>query len=157
MILFWILPLAVVLHITEEFVFPGGFRKWYQSYRPSIASSLTNGFLITVNSILVVICFIPILIGLTPQGVALWLTIVVILFSNSLFHIGSGIKSRHYNPGSITSIIFYLPIALYGYWFYISTGQASLGTALIALLIGSSYQWWSLSNHRRRSRTNERR
>jgi len=151
MTLFWLLPLSVILHITEEFVYPGGFRQWYQSYKPSIASSITIRFLVSVNTILVIVSIIPILIGPNPQGIALWLTVVAILFSNSLFHIVGSIKSRNYCPGVITSVILYIPISLSGYWYFLSTEQASMGTAIFAFVLGSSYQWWSLYNHRRRS------
>lgn len=152
MILFWLLPRIIALHIIEEFLFPGGFRGWYQSYRPAIAASLTARFLITINTILVIVSILPLLMGATPHGVALWLTIAAILFSNSLFHVMAGINSKHYNPGLITSLLLYLPLPVFGYWYFISTGQASPETAGISFIIGSSYQWWSLYNHRRRSR-----
>jgi Protein of unknown function with HXXEE motif len=152
MILFWILPLSVLLHIIEEFAIPGGFREWYQKYNPSIAPSLTKGFLITVNTVLIIMCFIPVLIATNPQGVALWLTLVAILFSNSLFHIAGGIKSRQYSPGIVTSILLYIPISIYGYWYFISTSQASIGTAIVAIILGTSYLWWSLYNHRKRAK-----
>lgn len=152
MIFFWLLPLVVVLHITEEFAFPGGFRLWYQNYKPSIGPSLTNGFLVTVNSLLIAACVISIILGTSPQGVAFWQTVAAILFSNSLFHIVGGVKSQQYCPGIITSIVLYLPLSLYGYWFFITTEQASTGTAIFSFILGSSYQWWSLYNHRRRSK-----
>ena len=152
MTLFWLLPSAVVLHIGEEFIYPGGFRPWYQKYNPSIASSLTNRFLVTINGILIAVCILPILIGISPQAISLWLTVVAILFSNSLFHITATIKSRRYSPGIITSVILYLPLSVWGYWFFVSTHQASFGTAMVSFILGSSYQWWSLSNHRRRSK-----
>ena len=156
MILFWLLPLVAALHIVEEFIFPGGFRVWYQHYRPSIAPSLTTRFLITVNSILIVVGLIPILIGMTPQGIALWLTVTAVLFSNSLFHIAALFKSQRYNPGVTTSVFLYLPLSLLGYWFFLSTRQASIGTASVSFILGSSYQWWSLYNHTRRSKSPRR-
>lgn len=155
MTLFWLLPLAALLHIAEEFVLPGGFRRWYQNYRPSIASSLTTRFLVTMNIILVVMCILPVLMGTTPQGVALWLTIVAILFSNSLFHVTASIKSRRYSPGILTLLIVYIPMAFWGYWFFLSTSQASIETEIFAFVLGSLYQWWSLYNHRRRARIYE--
>lgn len=155
MTLFWFLPLAAVLHIAEEFVLPGGFRIWYQKYRPAIASSLTTRFLVITNITLVVMCILPVLMGTTTQSVALWLTIVAILFSNSLFHVTASIKSRRYSPGIITSVIFYIPLTFWGYWFFLSTSQASTETAIFAFALGSLYQWWSLYNHRRRARIHE--
>ena len=155
MILLWLLPLIVLLHIVEEFLFPGGFRAWYQSYRPEIASSLTVRFLIIINAILIIVSIIPILMGTTQYGVAFWLTIVAILFSNALFHIVAGFRSKAYNPGLITSLLLYLPLSIFGYWYFVSTTQASLETAGVSFILGASYQWWSLYNHKRRSQVNE--
>jgi len=155
MILFWLLPLIVLLHIVEEFLFPGGFRRWYQSYRPEIASSLTVRFLVTINVILIVVSILPILMGTTPYAVAFWLTIVAILFSNALFHIMAGINAKAYNPGLISSLLLYLPLSIFGYWYFVSTAQASLETAGISFILGASYQWWSLYNHKRRSQAEE--
>jgi hypothetical protein len=151
-ILFWLLPLFVGLHIFEEFVYPGGFSLWYQNYKPSLAASITPRFLIIVNAILVLLTIIPIVIGTRPYGVALWLAIAAVLFGNSTFHIRGAFVSQKYSPGVVTSVLFYLPLSVVGFWFFISNGRASLGTALSSLVIGLSYQWFSSYNHRRRSR-----
>ena len=61
MILLWLLPLAAILHIIEEFVFPGGFAAWYRNYKVSLAASFTARYLVIVNVILVVLCTLPLL------------------------------------------------------------------------------------------------
>ena len=48
--------IAASLHVCEEFVYPGGFRQWYASYRPEIASSLSVGYLVLVNAIMLAAC-----------------------------------------------------------------------------------------------------
>ena len=145
------LPLAVSLHICEEFLLPGGFQNWYRSYRPDIAASLTTRFLVTINAVLIAVAIAPAIIGATPQGISLWLTVAAILFGNSWFHIIAAVKTKKYNPGLATSILFYLPLPVYGYMHFLATGGASPETAVAAFAIGSTYQWWSLYNHRRRS------
>jgi hypothetical protein len=32
-----ILPAAIMLHVTEEFLYPGGFIEWYKEFRPALA------------------------------------------------------------------------------------------------------------------------
>ncbi len=54
------LPLgAVLLHLIEEFVWPGGFAEWYRWYRPERAASVTTGFLVRINVLLVGMALIP--------------------------------------------------------------------------------------------------
>lgn len=40
--LWWGPLVAAVLHILEEFVYPGGFAQWDRLYRPQIAGSITS-------------------------------------------------------------------------------------------------------------------
>ena len=82
-----ILPIFILLHILEEFVFPGGFMTWDRAYRPEIAKSINPRFLIIVNALLLLICINPITLGFTSGGIKWWLSIVSILFVNSYFHI----------------------------------------------------------------------
>jgi hypothetical protein len=45
----WALLGAVILHIFEEFVYPGGFVAWYRRYRVD-ASRITTRFLVIINA-----------------------------------------------------------------------------------------------------------
>ena len=47
---------ATVLHIIEEFVYPGGFAEWDRSYRPTIRNSITTRFHIIINGALLLLC-----------------------------------------------------------------------------------------------------
>lgn len=151
-ILFWILPICVLLHITEEFLFPGGFMIWYRNYKPAIAKSITPRFLIIINVLLFAICFNPIMLGLTSGGIVWWLSIVSILLVNSYFHIKGMIVLKRYSPGVITSIFIYIPLAIYGYWYFLSTGKVSWMTAILSFLVGIAYHLYSSFNHQRRAR-----
>jgi hypothetical protein len=52
----------------------------------------------------------------------------------------------------ISGIVLYIPLAIYGFIHFVANGQASVGTALVALLLGGSYHFISFANHRRRAR-----
>ena len=147
-----LLPVAAVLHIIEEFIFPGGFMRWYHNFRPEIARSVTSRFLVMINAILIVACLLPMVIRNPVYGVALWLSIAAIFFTNAVFHIRATLKTKAYSPGTITAVLIYLPLSFYGYWTFIANGQASVGTAISSFIIGASYYWFSLFNHFRRSK-----
>jgi hypothetical protein len=151
-ILFWILPISVVLHITEEFLFPGGFMSWWKKYEPAKAKSITSRYLIIINVLLVAISFNPVLSGLTSRGIIWWLSVASILVVNSYFHIKAVILSKRYSPGVITSILIYMPLGIYGYWFFLSTGQISWVTAILCSFAGIAYYLFSSFNHLRRAR-----
>ena len=153
--LYLLLPMSAIIHIAEEFLFPGGFLAWYRAYKPEIALSITPRFLFLINTVLILACLIPLSLGNTPYSVALWLSISSILFTNAIFHIQASIRTLTYSPGTITSILLYIPLSIYGFWIFISNEQASIGTAISSFLIGASYHWFSLSNHRRRAKVEE--
>ena len=150
----WSLLAAASLHIFEEFAFPGGFLAWYVSYIPEIRASVTPRFLVIINGVLLAVCLGVGVQGVrTPYGVALWLTIAAVMFSNAIFHVLGTIRTRRYSPGVITGVALYIPLPVYGFAHFLGTGQASVGTATLAALLGGSYHFWSLSQHRRRARS----
>ena len=149
--IFWAPLVAASLHILEEFVWPGGFLDWYRRYRPAIAASITPRLILVVNGILLLACNAAALLGPTPRGVALWLTVVAILLTNVGFHVVAVMRTGVYSPGVITAVVLYLPLAIYGFSYFLRHGLASIGTAVLALVVGIAYPIWSLRNHRRRA------
>jgi hypothetical protein len=149
---FWFLPVAAFLHITEEFIFPGGFVPWYRNYKPSVSPGITVTYLAIVNAVLVIACLLPLALG-PLRAVALWLAMASVVFVNALFHIRGTIQTRQYSPGVFTSVVLYIPLSLYGYWFVLSRHYASVGTAVSSAVIGPAYWWFSSFNHSRRART----
>jgi hypothetical protein len=137
----WGLLSAVVLHISEEFIFPGGFAVWYRRYRID-PSRVTPRFLIIVNALLITVCVNIALLGRTGVGVIYWLIIAAMLCSNGIWHVWASYKSRSYSPGMITGVVIYIPLALYGYRQFVHSGEASVRGALVAAIVGGSYQLW---------------
>lgn len=138
---------AAGLHIFEEFVFPGGFTPWYRRYRGD-AARITTRFLVIINGALLLACGNIAQLGRTRTGVAYWLTIAAVQASNGLWHAWASIKSHSYSPGLITGLALYVPMAVYGYVQFVRLDEASVGTALVAGLVGGSYHIWSALYHR---------
>ncbi len=154
----WSLAFAASIHIIEEFVFPGGFKAWWCYYQPDTAASVSNRFLIFINALLIAFSVSVALAVQAPQGdgIAAWLALAALLFSNAVFHIIGATQTRRYSPGMISGILLYIPLAIYGFIYFLRSGQASVGTALVAAAIGGSYHFISFANHRRRTRATAR-
>ena len=150
--LFWAPLAAASLHLFEEFVFPGEFATWYRGYAAGRRASITTRFLVTVNVLLLIVCYDIGVLGPTPAGVALWLTVMALLAANAGWHVAAAARSRSYSPGLVTGLALYAPLAAYGYARFLSSGQASIPTASLAFAIGASYQLWSNAFHRWRAR-----
>jgi len=150
-ILFLMLPIAVLLHITEEFIYPGGFMDWDRVYRPGMAKTKHSHFLLIINLLLLAICFNPILSGLTDGGIIWWLSIASILLVNAIFHIKGVFVLKRYSPGVITSVFIYLPLVTYGYWYFLSENKVGLTTAAPCFSVGIAYHLFSTFNPLRKS------
>jgi hypothetical protein len=147
----WLPLAAVALHLVEEFAWPGGFPDWYRRYRPERAASVTTAFLVWINVVLVVMALAAALLGPRPQGIALWLVVASIGAANGVFHLWATLKPRRYSPGVVTGMLLYVPLAIWGFWHFATSGLASTGTLLQALVIGPAYHLYAAWNHRRRA------
>ena len=148
------LPLgAVLLHLFEEFVWPGGFGEWYRWYRPERAASVTTGFLVWINVLFVVMALIPVVMGFRPYGVAFWLVVASIAAANGLFHLWAVSKAHRYSPGVVTGCSLYLPLAVFGFIYFSRTGLANIPLLVQAALIGPAYNIYAAWNHRRRAKS----
>jgi len=144
----WSLLVAAVLHITEEFLFPGGFPAWYRRYNAD-PSRVTRRFLLIINAGLLVACVNVALLGHNPIGVVYWLVMSALLASNGCWHAWASYQSRSYSPGVITGITVYVPLTIYGYIEFVRSGAVPGLTAVIAFFVGASYPLWSAVYHRR--------
>ena len=148
------LPLgAVLLHLFEEFVWPGGFAEWYRWYRPERAASVTTRFLVWINVLFVLMALIPVAMGFRPYGVAFWLVVASIAAANGLFHLWAVLRTRRYSPGVVTGCIVYLPLAVFGFVYFWRAGLANAFLLLQAAIIGPAYNVYAAWNHRRRAKS----
>jgi Protein of unknown function with HXXEE motif len=143
----WAPLAAALLHIFEEFVYPGGFVGWYRRYRVDV-SRITARFLIIINAALLIACWDVAILLRRGAGVPYWLTIAALTCSNGCWHAWASVKSREYSPGTMTGVAIYVPLGIYGYYHFLRSGAASMTTALIAAAVGCSYPFWSALFHR---------
>ena len=142
MSIYWLLPIFMSLHITEEFGFPGGFKKWYQDYKPDLKASMTDSYFFWVNAILLIAA---IMMGITTDGgfwgLRGWLVFTASLGFNAIFHIVGAIKTKKYSPGLVTSALLYLPLTVGGFTYFISNGSIGIFWAIFCLLLAPLAQY----------------
>jgi len=150
----FLLPLvASLLHVGEEFVWPGGFLAWHRRYRPELSRSITARNAMVLNAVLIAACIVLAGWGsMMSSGLSLWLVITSILAVNAVFHFLGMIRLRSYSPGVVTGVLVSVPLCLWGFQHVLSNGAVGPRMAIESLLLGASFQLWSMFHHRLRVR-----
>src|SRR6201986_4819170 len=110
-----LLTVAVMLHVTEEFLFPGGFPEWYARLIPPKTIKKNNtGFLVWINTLMMCVCALALYFGATDLGYSLWYYNAAIAAANAGFHIWGVAKLKAYSPGVVTGTLLYIPLFILG-------------------------------------------
>lgn len=142
--LFWLPLVCVVLHITEEFIWPGRFAEWYRSYRPELAPGITPRVLLIANALLLLLTVVTGEMGVqASRGPSLWMGLMTALAANGVWHIWGTWRTRRYSPGVVTGSLLYIPLCLFGFSRLLADGQASLSIAATSFALGIGYELYS--------------
>jgi hypothetical protein len=147
----WLPLLGIAAHIVEEFLWPGGFARWYRTYPPGSEVVVTTRFLVLVNAVFVALAVVPLLPGSSARAFGYWFVVAAIAGANGLFHLRATLRTRTYSPGVVTGVILYIPLAVAGGVYLLRAGLVSPVTAIQGVAIAAGYAWWSASHHRRRA------
>ena len=136
--IFVLLPIAGLIHIFEEYVYPGGFQSALSKVVPKMASPFfTQKFHFAINGLFVLMCFASAFIGKT--NLVLSMSVISLIFVNSMMHIRGVIITKKYYPGVISGALIYIPFAIYSYSIFLSSGQLTWVQASISFLLGVLY------------------
>jgi len=88
-----------------------------------------------------------------PDSLAVpaWLALAAMLGSNAIWHVVGTRQTKRISPGVRTGVALYIPLALFGYWHFLSAGLVSVPMAIGATLLGGSYHAWAAIAHRARA------
>lgn len=145
-----LLPGAMMLHVTEEFLFPGGFIEWYNKLIPSkTAKPVRYGYLVWINALMIGACVLPFYYGETKSGIAVWYCVAAIAGVNALFHIWGVFKLKTYSPGVITGTLLYIPLFVIGTIAFITSEILSVRRAIFIVAIAIGYHIFSVYRQRK--------
>jgi hypothetical protein len=120
-----------MLHVTEEFLFPGGFIEWYAEFRPPKTKGISASYLVWINTLMIGLCVLPLYFGENDNGVTIWYSVAAIAAINACYHIIGTFSLKKYSPGLVTGIVLYIPLFVIGCWHLLSSGNISWTTAII--------------------------
>ena len=129
---------ASILHMVEEYFYPGGFMDVMKGFNPKFAPFVTPRLAVIINGLQLVLCAIAMVVGKNLPVFSM--SIAGLLFINALMHIGACVRVKGYSPGVVTGVLLYLPLSIYAYSFYLGSNQLTWDGILITGLIGLLYQ-----------------
>ncbi|HMC54806.1 MAG TPA: HXXEE domain-containing protein [Gemmatimonadaceae bacterium] len=149
----WLPFVAIALHMTEEFVWPGGFGDWYRNFPPGRTARVSTRFLVIINLVFVALAVLPPMLGANSRGYAYWLLVAAIAVANGVFHLVATIRYRAYSPGVITGSLLYLPLGVVGAAYLLRAHLTAPAVVAQAAAFAVAYAWWSSWKHGRASQT----
>lgn len=149
---FWFLLVAASWHTVEEYIWPGGFVRWFNSM--PFGSSDPDSPL-SAHKALVIDGFA--ILGVMSLFLAFGRTMPVVtflfgglIFVNAFFHLIETIKTGRYSPGVVTGTLCIIPVVAWLAYFYANLGIVQpwllgimflLGIALHALFFAYVRRW----------------
>lgn len=145
------LPIFYLLHCTEEFYFPGGFRHWYHQYRPNLKNQ-TSVYYLKVNIIAFVIVLLNSIYYFTSHGnnnSGLLIASSFLAWNSLVTHVVGTFRSKTYSPGVITGVCFYMTSFIGITTITVHESLLPLGLTILYALLGMIYELWNLYKSKR--------
>lgn len=124
---FWLIWPIATLHTVEEYIWPGGFLRYFNSVAwrsPDPHGPLTARRAFLTDAVAGLFNPIAVLILSIVYLPAVWFFVGVLLI-NGFFHITETLKTGRYFPGAITGALLYLPGFTAITVFYVGRGLVS--------------------------------
>jgi hypothetical protein len=140
-----LLPAAIMLHVTEEFLYPGGFPEWYREFiPPKTDKGIKTGYLVWINTLMIGVCVLPVYFGETYHGVSIWYIVAAIAAANACFHIWGVIKLKKYSPGVITGTLLYIPLFVIGTRQILAADSLPVFKIIVCIAVAIGYHVFSV-------------
>lgn len=130
--------IASLLHMGEEFFYPGGFLETIRRLNSKIAPAVNRSAAIIINSLQLLSCIVVMAIG--KNALVFSMSVAALLFINGVIHVLACIKTTGYVPGVITGVLLYVPLSTFSYYHFVSSGQLSANGIALSCMLGMLYQ-----------------
>jgi len=127
-----------IIHMGEEYFYPGGFMDVMKRLSPKFAPLVTVPMAIIINGLQLLLCIASIIIG--KKALIFSVAIAGLLFINGWMHIMGCVRKKGYAPGVITGVLLYVPFSVYAYYLFISSNQLTLNGVIVTGVLGLLYQ-----------------
>jgi len=127
-----------MIHMVEEYAFPGGFLDMMKRLNPRFAPLVTVPMAVIINGLQLLLCVVAIVVG--ENVLTFSMSVAALLFINGLMHIMGCVRVKGYAPGVITGVLLYIPLSVYAYYLFITSGQLTLNGVIVTGVLGLLYQ-----------------
>jgi hypothetical protein len=129
---------ASLVHMGEEYFYPGGFMDFMKRMNPAFAAHVTVPMAIIVNGLQLVLCIVVMIIE--EKALTFSMSVAGLLFLNGLIHVGGCTRNKGYAPGVISAVLLYLPLSVFSYYHYITAGQLSWNGVIVSGVLAILFQ-----------------
>ncbi len=127
-----------LVHMGEEYFYPGGFLDFMKRLNPRFAPHATPMLAVIINGLQLLLCILAWVVN--KNNLTFSLSIAGLLLVNSLMHVMGSVRLREYTPGLVTGVLLYLPLSIYAYSVFLSLGQLTLFEGIVTVILGVLYQ-----------------
>ena len=145
---FLAMAIASGLHAVEEYLYPGGFLRWLRSVFPRSAPRSVDA--IIINGAFFCLVLSP-LFSNAQRSPIFSLSIAGLLLANGALHVAGTLVTRHYSPGTVTSIFCYFPASIYSLLTIAPKWHMGVPQVIGAISLGVLWQLLPLGVMARRS------
>ncbi len=128
---------GAVLHVLEEYAWPGGFPAFMKRMAPRFAPAVTPTLAVVVNGAFLLLCLVTAISWRAAP--VLGLSVAALLIVNAVTHIGGAVRGRGYAPGLVTGTLLYLPLGAFTFHAALTEAWVTSRQALLAGLLGLGY------------------
>lgn len=157
---FWVHVPVLMLHQFEEYGYPGGFKEWWNLHLWESGDEYFPLDWTTSAKVNIAGGWIPYtimaLIGSNWDGALIVIPFIGIMgtFHNAWFHITYSVTDT-YSPGTLTSLVLYLPLTSYASYRFYATGQISIWELVLAFVVGGLIHYNLFRTMRRKMEATE--
>jgi len=127
-----------VIHMGEEYFYPGGFMDVMKRLNPKFGPFVTVPMAVIVNGLQLLLCILAVWVW--KDAFVFSMSVAGLLFINGLTHLLGGLRLKAYVPGVVTGLLLYVPLSLYAYHLSINSGRLTLNGVIVTGVLGLLYQ-----------------
>ena len=137
-LIFWIHFILLLVHQFEEYIYPGGFRSFFNRHiyekSPFTKRKLTRTGAVIIN---IFIAWPAYIISAIYGTELLWLALGLcfVTLTNGLLHTILFLKLRKYNPGFVSGLLLFIPFGAYVLIQLFRTTELDILYATIILIV----------------------
>lgn len=127
-----------MLHMGEEYLYPGGFMDVMKRVMPGFAPLVTVPMAVTINTLQLLACLAAIAMG--NRILVFSMSVAALLFING-FDAHPGVRQdKGVCAGVVTVVLLYIPLSSFAYYHTVSSGQLTLRGAGFTAVLGLGFQ-----------------